>query len=140
MAVLFGPSTWRGCSGDRTRRADVTTNADRSEQSETSLSRQRIGANLELDQVSFLHRPAFDVPRGVGAVGRVDARGPSSRRSDRRCGRPCPRLWNPIGYGTRIMTHCFVSGLNASSESEPEPLAIGVFAPRPSVLNWSTQL
>jgi len=29
VEVFFGPSTWRGCSGDRTRRADVNTRARR---------------------------------------------------------------------------------------------------------------
>ena len=46
-----------------------------------------------------------------------------------------PRLWKAIGNGTRIITHCFLSGRKAISESEFEPLTIGTFSPRPSVLN-----
>ena len=33
-----------------------------------------------------------------------------------------------------------VCGSNATSESEPVPVAIGTFSPSPSVSNWSTQL
>lgn len=43
------------------------------------------------------------------------------------------------GYGTRSTTHSPVSGSSASSESDPDPGAIGAFGPSPSVSNWSTQ-
>ena len=38
------------------------------------------------------------------------------------------------------MTHSPVSGSSARSESDVDPVAIGTFSPKPSVLNWSTQL
>ena len=52
-----------------------------------------------------------------------------------------PRGWNPAsGYGTRITTGWFLSGSHAMSESDPVPVVMGTFSPRPRVLNWSTQL
>ena len=52
-----------------------------------------------------------------------------------------PLGWQPArGYGTRMTTVSPVSGSKATNESEPVPVAIGTFSPRPRVSNWSTQL
>src|SRR5215471_4742931 len=44
----------------------------------------------------------------------------------------------PSGYGTRILTH--LPSTHAISDSLALPVAIGTLAPRPDVLNWSTQV
>ena len=49
----------------------------------------------------------------------------------------CDSVCDFVGGAVHV---CGVSGIKASSESEFEPLAIGMFSPRPNVLNWSTQL
>jgi hypothetical protein len=45
---------------------------------------------------------------------------------------------NPSGYGTRITTQR--PSCSASKPSDALPVLIGVFAPSPDVLNWSTQV
>src|SRR5215475_1894321 len=44
----------------------------------------------------------------------------------------------PSGYGTRMLTH--LPSTSAMIDSFALPVAIGVLAPRPEVLNWSTQV
>src|SRR5215467_5362170 len=44
----------------------------------------------------------------------------------------------PSGYGTRMLTH--LPSTQAISDSLALPVAIGTLAPRPEVLNWSTQV
>ena len=46
-------------------------------------------------------------------------------------------LLSRFTYGAR---HSPVSGRSANRESEPEPVAMGIFSPKPNVSNWSTQL
>jgi hypothetical protein len=56
------------------------------------------------------------------------ARGSSMRPSS-------PLAKKPSGYGTRMVVNWPLAGFSASSESEPLPVRIGVFAPSPNVSN-----
>jgi hypothetical protein len=80
VEVFFGPSTWRGCSGDRTRRADVNTSAKRASasmrllDSSTSCGHHQLNeffgdARLETFGVSFVHSHHVSDYAPVAAVG-----------------------------------------------------------------------
>ena len=73
------------------------------------------------------------------AVGRPQRPGPSSRRSDRRCGRP-----SHFGEEAHRIRHAQRDPLAVDQRAAASrcrlPVAIGTFSPRPNVSNWSTQV